>query len=85
MTFKGLVKKEIYVALHAQTARFRVVKYIVIFAILFALYVWKGWGTTWKTLLAMFVFGTAVHFFFRWKTKGWTESWWSYQSLFERN
>lgn len=81
MIFEGLIKKELYVALHAQTARFRVVKYIVFLAIFGAIYRWKGWGTTWKVLLSMVVLGTAVHFFFRWMTEGWTKPWWLYKPL----
>ena len=79
----NLLKKELYVALHGQTARFRVVKYIVFLAVFGALYWWKGWGAVWWALGISLVFAIALHFFFRWKTKGWDEDWGPYKSLFK--
>ena len=74
-----LIKKELHVIAHGQSARFRLVKYAILIPLVVALYVWKGRTTTWKALLALAILGIAVHFFFRWKTKGWTESWWLFK------
>ena len=79
----NLFKKELYVAVHAQSARFRVVKYIIIVAVLGAVYSWKGWEGVWWTLGVSFIFAIAMHFFFRWKSKGWMEDYGPYKSLFK--
>ncbi len=72
---KEFLKKELYVALHGQTARFRIVKYIVLFAVFGALYWWKGWEAVLWALAIGFIAAIGVHFFFRWKSKGWNEKW----------
>ncbi len=76
---KEVLKKELYVAIHAQTARFRVVKYILIFAVLGSVYTWKDAGAVWWTLGIAFLVAIALHFFFRWKSKGWNEPWGLYK------
>lgn len=81
MTTKEWVRREKYVALHAQSFRFRVVKYIVIIALFTALVWWKGWMTALSLLLGLAITGTVVHFIFRWKTKGWTQSWGPYKKI----
>lgn len=77
------LKKELHVAIHAQTARFRVVKYIIFALIFGAVYwLWGGRATLWM-LGALILLALIVHFFYRWKTKGWEESWGGYTSLFK--
>ena len=78
-----ILKKELYVALHAQTTRFRIVKYIVIFGVGGAVYwQWGGEVLAWA-LVGALVFALAMHFFFRWKSKGWNENYGPYKSLFK--
>ncbi len=84
MSFKSVVKKELYVAIHAQTARFRMVKYVIITAVLVFVHHNHGWEGVWWTLAIALVAAIAMHFFFRWKTKGWEEDWGPYKSLFKK-
>jgi hypothetical protein len=79
MSFGDIVKKELYVAVHGQTARFRIVKYIVLFAVFSALYSWYGWKVVWQTLGVALIAALVVHFFFRFKTNGWSEPWGLYK------
>lgn len=81
MTFKEFWDREAYVAMHAQTMGFRVVKYIAIFVILGGVYAWKGLGAVGILLGAMFVCAIAIHFFFRYKTEAWTKSWGPYTKV----
>ena len=81
MTFKDFYRREKHVALHAQSWRFRVVKYLVIVAIAAAIYVWKGLGTVGLLFLFLASVGVCVHFFFRYKTHAWTESWGPYKRI----
>lgn len=81
MTPTDLIKKELYVALHGQTARFRVGKYIAFLIIFGAVYAKRGGeAVAWALGIAL-VFAITMHFFFRWMTEGWTKSWWLYKSL----
>ena len=81
MTFKEFYKKEKHVVLHGQTTRFRMVKYIVLFAIGVGVYLWKGLATVSLLFLVLAIAGVVVHFFFRWKTDGWEKSWGSYKKI----
>ena len=81
MKAKDWIAREKYVALHAQTWKFRVVKYVVLFAIAWSIYEWKGWDAVGVTFLILFVVAIAVHFLFRWKSKAWTQSWGPYKKL----
>lgn len=81
MKIKGWIQREKYVALHAQPFWFRIVKYIVIIALFTALVLWKGWTVALTPLLCLMATGTVVHFIFRWKTKGWTQSWGPYKKI----
>ena len=81
MRMKEFIQREKYVMLHAQSWRFRVMKYIVIIAVLIALGLWKGWVVAVLFLLCLGILGTIVHFIFRWKTKAWTQSWGPYKKL----
>ncbi len=54
MTTSDTIKKELYVAVHGQTARFRVVKYIVLFAIGYGVHYKWGWdGVAWALGLGL--------------------------------
>lgn len=77
------VKKEIYVAVHGQTAKFRLVKYAILLPLFGGIY-WKWGGEVlgWSLLVAL-VFALALHFFFRWKSNGWMEDYGPYKSLFK--
>jgi Flp pilus assembly protein TadB len=75
MTLKEFYRKEKYIALHAQSSRFRVVKYCVLLVVAVVVYVWKGLAATGLLFLLLFLAGICMHFFFRWKTEAWTKSW----------
>ncbi len=81
MTIKEFIAREKYVAIHAQTLRFRIVKYLILASIAGGIYVWKGGRAVWTVFLFLFIIAIAMHFFFRWKTKAWTESWGLYKKL----
>lgn len=44
MSLKTALAREAYVAIHAQTLRFRLVKYAVLITIAAYFYVWTGWS-----------------------------------------
>ena len=79
MDFKKLYEKEKHVVIHGQSVKFRIVKYIVIFAIVATLYIWKGLNTTIAIFGFLLLASLLVHFIFRWKTNGWEKSWWLYK------
>ena len=81
MTFKEFYRKEKYIALHAQSRRFRIVKYCMLLAVAVVVYVWKGLAATGLLFLLLFLAGMGLHFFFRWKTEGWTKSWGLYKRI----
>lgn len=78
---KESIRREKYVALHAQPFWFRIIKYIVIVSLLIALGLWKSWLASVLLLLSLAVLGTILHFILRWKTKGWTQSWGPYKKI----
>jgi hypothetical protein len=77
------LKKELHVAIHAQTARFRVGKYIAFVIIFGAVYTKLGGEALLWALGIAFVFAIAMHLFYRWMTNGWEDSWGGYESLFK--
>ncbi len=77
--FKQFIKREKHVAMNAQPFVFRLIKWIVIITILILLILWKGWIVAGLVFLGLALTGTCVHFFLRWKTKGWTEPWGPYK------
>lgn len=77
-----VIRKELYVALHGQSARFRLVKYAILVPLLGGIYWWKGGAFFLKTLGILLILALAMHFFFRWKSKGWMEDYGPYKSLF---
>ena len=73
MTFSKIVKREIEVAFskNAQPVWFRIAKYIVLGSML---YFFWGRKLLWIILLFVFVFGMVLHFWYRYKTRAWTQS-----------
>lgn len=73
MSFNKTIKREIEVALskHSQPVWFRILKYIVLGCI-----VYFFWGSKllWIILLVLFAFSLLLHFWYRYKTQGWTKS-----------
>lgn len=81
MKTKEWFEREKYVALHAQSRRFRIIKYIVIISLSLIIGLLKGWILVLELLGCLFVLGITVHFVFRWKTKAWTQSWGPYKKM----
>lgn len=81
MGFKEFWKRELHVALHAQSVRFRVVKWVVILVVGTALYLLKGFNALAEVLLFLAVMGVGLHFFLKWKSGGWTKSWGPYKRI----
>jgi hypothetical protein len=81
MNIKDMIEREKYVVIHGQTARFRLVKYLILSVISAGIVLWKGWMVLGQILLVLFVLSLGIHFLFRWKTKAWTESWGPYKRL----
>jgi hypothetical protein len=81
MDWKSFWKRETHVAIHAQSWRFRVMKYIVLLALAFGVYVMGGWNLLGTVFGILLVLSNAVHFFFRWKTVAWTKSWGPYKKI----
>jgi Flp pilus assembly protein TadB len=80
-TLKEFYRKEKYIALHAQSSRFRMVKYIVLLAVGAGAHAWMGLGAVGLLFLLLFIGGICMHFFFRWKTQAWTKSWGPYKRI----
>lgn len=81
MTIRKFWEREKYVAIHAQTWKFRLVKYIVLLGIGYGVYQWGGWIGVFHVFIVLFVVAIAIHFLFRWKTKAWTKDWGPYKAL----
>ena len=73
MALGKTIKRELDVAFskHSQPIWFRVLKYILLGVILFFF-----WGTKllWIILLISFAFAMLLHFWYRYKTHGWSKS-----------
>jgi hypothetical protein len=81
MTLRDFYRKEKYIALHAQSRWFRIVKYCVLLAGAVGVYAWKGLAATGLLFLLFFLTGIGLHFFFRWKTEAWKKSWGLYKRI----
>lgn len=79
------LKRELDVALHGQSLRFRTIKYAFLFSISAVIYAHFGWPGVGLFLLVGAVAGIALHMFFRWKTRAWTRSWGLYQPTKKRS
>jgi len=68
------IRRELRVAFspHAQPVWFRVVKWTCILA---GVLVFHDRSWFWWTLAGLAAAGTLLHFFYRWKTNGWTRAW----------
>ncbi|WP_061209468.1 hypothetical protein [Leptospira borgpetersenii] len=73
MSFSKIVKRELEVAFSktGQPFWFRIVKYCVL---LFLLYLIRDSEYLWHILLSTFAISFTIHFWFRYKTRGWTRS-----------
>lgn len=80
MSLNSIIKRELEVAFskHAQPVWVRIVKYLVIAAILYFL-----WGTSWLwiVLISVAILSIAIHLWYRYKTNAWTKSYrgWDYE------
>ncbi|GAB3220660.1 hypothetical protein [Spirosoma arcticum] len=82
-----LLKREIRVAFHpkSQPVRFRILKYVLLG--LFVYFYWNS-PTFWWIFGSFSVAGVSLHFFYRYKTHGWTRSYgrgflrWDHELIF---
>ena len=80
MSFNKKIKRELEVAFskNAQPIWLRILKYVLLGIMLYFL-----WGSKylWIILIALFVFALLLHFWYRYKTHGWTKSYgsWDYE------
>ncbi len=79
MDYKDLFNREKHAIIHGQTPRFRIIKYIILCLVFGAYYLWRGLADTMTLLLVLFVVSLCIHFFFRYKSEGWTKSYWLYK------
>ncbi len=79
MSLTKILKRELEVVVNGQSVRFRVMKYFILSMILGAFYLWKGLAATGVLLLGLLIISLFIHFWFRAKTKGWTEPWGLYK------
>jgi len=84
MSFKKAIKRELEVAVSkdSQPIWFRIVKYILLGCLL---YFFWGTGLLWIILLVLFIFSMSLHFWYRYKTHGWTKSYRMYKHEQDRN
>jgi hypothetical protein len=79
MRLNEIIKRELEVAFskQSQPAWFRISKYILLVAVLYFL-----WGSKWLWTIVLSMLGVALllHFWYRYKTNGWTKSYgmWKY-------
>lgn len=86
MEFNKTIRREIEVAFSkkSQPVWFRILKYIVIGCIL---YFFWGSKLLWMILVVLFAISLTLHFWFRFKTNGWTKSYgmWKYDGKKNNN
>ena len=86
MSFKKTINREFEVAFakQAQPIWLRILKYILLAALIYFL-----WGTKWLWIVLLSLLGISliIHFWIRYKTKGWTKSYglWDYEKNKPRN
>lgn len=80
MSFKKTINREFEVAFskNSQPIWFRVLKYILLGGVI---YFFRESGWMWIILTALLIVALIVHFWVRYKTKGWTQSYglWKYE------
>lgn len=81
MTLKKFFEREMHVAVHAQSTKFRIKKYLALAVIFSAAYFFSGWGGACVLFACLTVVAFAIHFVFRWKTDAWTKSWGPYKRI----
>ena len=80
MPIDQIIKRELEVAFaqNAQRRWVKILKYVVLAVLIYFL-----WGTKWLWIVLIVLFGLAflIHFFYRYKTHGWTKSYggWDYE------
>jgi O-antigen/teichoic acid export membrane protein len=72
---KNLLQRETYIAVHAQSIKFRAIKWIILICITYCIYLWLGWDGVAAWIALGTLLGLSIHFLFRWKTRGWTKPW----------
>jgi len=81
MRIPKILHRELEVAFsrRSQSDGFRILKY---FLLAFVIYHYWGSGWLWIILSVLSIFSVIVHFWFRYKTKGWTQSYglWKYDT-----
>jgi hypothetical protein len=74
------IRRELEVAFskHAQPVWFRIAKYVLLALSLY--FFWES-GTFWIVVLILFAAAMILHFWYRYKTQGWTRSYglWNYE------
>jgi hypothetical protein len=81
MAFIDAVKKEIRVAVYGQSIKFRLIKYSIIIPLAVGLYLWRGVAALAWVFGPLAILALATHFFFRYKTKAWSEDWWLVKNM----
>ncbi len=81
MNMKDTIEREKYIVVHGQTARFRVIKYLLLAAFLIPFWLWQGDRALAILLVCLTVISVTIHLLFRWKTKAWTQSWGPYKKM----
>ena len=73
MSFSKILKRELEVAFskQSQPVWFRILKYILLG---FILYFFWGSQTLWIILIILVISAMVMHFWYRYKTRGWTKS-----------
>jgi len=84
MSFNKSIKRELEVAFskQSQPVWFRIAKYILLS---FIIYFFWGTQLLWIILLVLFAFAMVLHFWYRYKTKGWTKSYGMWKHENEHN
>ena len=78
---KHWIKREAYIVVKGQSRQFRIVKWIILIIFGALIYVIFGGKMLGQIILLLTVAGIGVHFFFRWKTHGWTRDWGLYKAI----
>jgi hypothetical protein len=80
MPVRDTLNREARVALslRAQPLWFRVVKWLILFAV--SVVLWRT-GYFWWWILGGLAFGLTLHLIWRWKTRGWTQPWGGWNDL----
>ncbi len=79
MDLKDLYLREKNAVLNGQTAKFRIIKYIVLILLFTGFYLWRGLSDTLVLLVILSALSLCTHFVFRYMSEGWTKSWWLYK------